>query len=305
MAMLLAQEFSRPTRLQPLQSAPWQLAGVPVFMKREDERDAVLGGNKWCKLAGHLEAAAAAGQRRLVSVGGLWSNHLHALAHAGQRFGFETVGLVRGEAAAMTPMLHDAQAAGMTLEFVSRTAFRERHDAAWQQEIVQRFGPCRFIPEGGAGPDSRQGLHLLADELSQQLAGPVLLALPVGSGTTLTGLRRHLPSRFTLWGFRAFADKTLMQRMRDAVGDDLYGEWQLYDTEAMRSHRELPSVLQDFRHDFEAAENIVLDPVYTLRMMARLQGLLSEGRVPAGTTVVALHTGGLQGRRGHGLALAA
>jgi 1-aminocyclopropane-1-carboxylate deaminase len=305
MDMLRAHEFSTPTRLQLLESAVWQPAGIRVFMKREDARDAVLGGNKWCKLAGHLEAAAAAGQRRLVSVGGLWSNHLHALAHAGQRFGFATVGIVRGEAVAMTDMLREAQAAGMALEFVSRSEFRERHDTEWQQTLEQRFGPCRFIPEGGAGEASLPGLKQLADELAQQIDGPVLLALPVGSGTTLAGLRRFLPSRFTLWGFQSFADKTLAHRIGHALADDEFGAWHLQDTDAMRSHRELPVALQDFCRDFERAENIALDPVYTLRMMARLQALLSEGRVPAGTTVVALHTGGLQGRRGHGLALAA
>lgn len=305
MAMLLAQEFSTPTRLQPLQAAGWQAGGLPVFMKREDERDAVLGGNKWCKLAGHLEAAAESGHRRLVSVGGLWSNHLHALAHAGQRFGFETVGLVRGEASAMTDMLREARAAGMTLEFVSRTQFRERHEVEWQQRLEQRFGPCRFIPEGGAGAASLQGLKHLADEMARQLDGPVLLALPVGSGTTLAGLRRFLPSRFTLWGFQSFADKALAHRISAALAGEACGDWTLHHTVAMRSHRELPAALRDFCRDFEKTENMALDPVYTLRMMARLQVLLSEGRVPRGMTVLALHTGGLQGRRGHGLALAA
>lgn len=305
MAMLSASEFSTPTRLQPLQAAIWQQQGMRVFMKREDERDALLGGNKWCKLLGHLQAAAGAGHRRLVSVGGLWSNHLHALAHAGQRFGFETIGIVRGAREHMTDTLREAEAAGMTLVFVARGEFRERHEKEWQQQLEQRFAPCAFIPEGGAGEGSLPGLACLAEEIMQQLSGPVLLALPVGSGTTLAGLRRFLPERFTLWGFQAFADKGLQARIESGLTGVDTGSWSLLATEAMRSHRELPASLQAYARSFQASENIALDPVYTLRMMARLQALISAGRLPAGATVLALHTGGLQGRRGHGLALAA
>ncbi len=303
MAMWQADEFSVPTRLQRLQGKTWQQQGMQVFMKREDERDALLGGNKWCKLLGHLEQARADGIRHLVSVGGLWSNHLHALAHAGQRYGFATTGLVRGEADRITPTLREAQAAGMQLEFLSAENYRQRHEPGWQAAVCAGRGAARFIPEGGAGELALPGLSLLAAEIGQQLPGPVRLAVAAGSGTTLAGLRRALPARFCLLGFQAFADAGLHGRIAAMAGST--AGWSLQETEGMRQHASLPARLAAFRQDFEQEEGIALDTVYTVRMMSRLADMVRAGSIPAGSLVLALHTGGLQGRRGHFPALAA
>lgn len=302
--MLLATEFSVPTRLQPLQGASWRTRGIRVFMKREDERDAVFGGNKWCKLAGHLAVARAQGVHRLVGLGGRWSNHLHALAHAGQRFGFETVGLVRGDAC-MTPMLEDAQAAGMHLEFVSRRDYRGRHGGDWESHVAAGHAPCLVIPEGGAGAAALPGLAVLAAELEAQTSGAVTLTVPVGSGATLAGLASALPARFTVLGFQAYADAGLEARIAGLCASRPGARWQLLSTVAMRSHRVLPPDLARFITTFEDGEGIPLDPVYTVRMMVQLQALMHGGAISGGTTIVALHTGGLQGRRGHHLPLAA
>lgn len=301
MTMFPLDAFTQPVRLQPLQGSEWSLRGIRVVIKREDERDVLLGGNKWCKLAGYLALAREQGLPRLLSAGGIWSNHLHALAHAGQRFGFETVGVVRGKPEQMTAMLEDAALAGMQLEFVSRESYRQRHEAEWQQHFANKFGPSLIIPEGGAGAPALPGLALLAKEIAAQTPGSVILAVPAGSGTTLAGLRAALPSRFTVWGFQAFADAGLSTRLQLALADSDSSSWHLFSTQAMRAHRELATGLAVFLQSFELSEGIPLDPVYTVRMLARLRGLIADGTVPDGSTVIAVHTGGLQGRRGHDL----
>lgn len=296
--------FSFPTRLQRLQGDMWSQRGIQVFMKREDERDPLLGGNKWCKLLGHFEQAAADGVQHLLSVGGLWSNHLHALAHAGQRYGIATTGIVRGDAEHMTLTLREAEAAGMRLRFVSREEFRRRHELAWQNQQCVVTGAQRFIPEGGAGVESFAGLSLLAREVERQMPGDFLFAVATGSGTTLAGLRRALPARVSLCGFQAFADAALPARIAGMI-DDAQARWSLQETVAMRRHTGLPEALAHFMQNFEQQENIPLDPVYTVRMMARLAEQIEIGKVPDGSRIVALHSGGLQGRRGHSLQLAA
>jgi 1-aminocyclopropane-1-carboxylate deaminase len=314
--------FLTQTRLQRLQGAPWNHRGIRVFIKREDERDNAsggqLGGNKWCKLMGYLALAQEQGITRLVSMGGLWSNHLHALAFAGKRFGFETTGIVRGESAQLTPALRDAQAAGMQLEFVSRETYRSRHDNEWQQFFAQKFGPCLMIPEGGAGQPSLAGLALLAKEITEQsiklsaaenaqypVLSPVVLALPVGSGTTLMGLCQYLPGDMNVWGFQAFTDATLSTRIHAALPAVPVSSCSLFHTEAMKAHHKLSPSLLSFMRAFEQNESIALDPVYTVRMMSRLQTMIETGEVADNTTVLAVHTGGLQGRRGHDMTLAA
>lgn len=301
MVMFLLDAFTQAVRLQPLQGSEWALRGIRVVIKREDERDVLLGGNKWCKLAGHLALARERKLSRLLSVGGIWSNHLHALAHAGQRFGFETVGVVRGSQEQMTPMLQEAAAAGMHLEFVSRDAYRSRNETGWQLHFSEKYGPCLYIPEGGAGTPAMPGLALLANEIAVQTSGPAIVAIAAGSGTTLAGLRAALPSRFTVWGFQAFADAGLSARLQLALADTDPRSWRLFSTQAMRAHRKLTPELAGFMQSFESTEGIPLDPVYTVRMLLRLRSLIADGTVPDGSTVIALHTGGLQGRRGHDL----
>jgi 1-aminocyclopropane-1-carboxylate deaminase len=98
---------------------------VVIEVLRADLIDAQLSGNKYFKLLPNLTAARNAGSNVLLSFGGPWSNHLHALAAAGARYGFQTIGLVRGEPQS-TACLADAVRWGMHVHFISRTAYRRR-----------------------------------------------------------------------------------------------------------------------------------------------------------------------------------
>ena len=70
-----------------------------VTLLRLDSGGGLAPGNKSFKLLGNLAAARRLGLRRLLSFGGAWSNHLHALAALGAEQGFATVGIVRGDEA--------------------------------------------------------------------------------------------------------------------------------------------------------------------------------------------------------------
>ena len=99
-------------RLAPVQRLNWQLAeecGLEVVMRREDLLHPRLGGNKFYKLAGHIDAFRRSGAHCLLSFGGAFSNHLYALAAAGHELGIPTVGIVRGERPkSLSPTLQDA-----------------------------------------------------------------------------------------------------------------------------------------------------------------------------------------------------
>lgn len=294
--------LSTPTPLARLSGERWQ---GRVWIKQEYLRDDELGGNKWCKLLGHLCAAREHGFEHVLSVGGSWSNHLHALALAGRRFGLATTGLVRG-GPVDTEMLRDAKAAGMKIEFVSRGDYRLRNDPEQLARLASMYPSTWIIPEGGQGAAGMVGLSALAKEIVGQVEGDVVMAVPVGSGTTFAGLVNALPSRFHVLGFQSFRDEMLMERIHGALSSEGAGAtWQLCETSGSRSHRVLPSPLLELMGDFEREEGIPLDPVYTVRMMDAIGQMLERDCLPSHSTIIALHTGGLQGRRGHGLALAA
>jgi 1-aminocyclopropane-1-carboxylate deaminase len=55
-------------------------------------------------------------------------------------------------------------------------------------------------------------------------------------------------------------------------------------------------VLHDFMQAFEAKNGMLLDPVYTAKLLYAIYELARQGHFADGATVVAVHTGGLQGR---------
>ncbi|MBK7587744.1 MAG: hypothetical protein IPI22_05115 [Bacteroidetes bacterium] len=68
-----------------------------IDLLRLDLWHPAISGNKWFKLKYNLEQARKENKRGLLSFGGAYSNHLHALAYAGKEFSFHTVGIIRGE----------------------------------------------------------------------------------------------------------------------------------------------------------------------------------------------------------------
>ena len=172
---------------------PWLAqAQVEVAVLRLDLIDTLISGNKWFKLAHHLAAASDAGAQGVISLGGAHSNHLHALAAAGKRFGFATVGLLRGHRA-QTPTIEDVQAFGMQLHWLGYGGYRARHEAGFWQLWLAQYPGFYPIPEGGGGVSGALGCAGLPSMVRDQLShlgwddyhGWWLAA---GTGTTVAGL---------------------------------------------------------------------------------------------------------------------
>ena len=131
--------------LHPL-TLPWlQSADVEAAILRLDLIDPLISGNKWFKLRHHLAQAHEAGAPGLISLGGSHSNHLHALAAAGKRFGFATAGLLRGHAQD-TPTVRDLQTLGMHVYWLGYGGYRARHEAGFWQPWQARYPGWPCIP---------------------------------------------------------------------------------------------------------------------------------------------------------------
>jgi len=269
---------------------------------RLDLQDSLAPGNKRYKLQGNLLTAQARGVRALVSFGGAWSNHLHALAAVGHESGYATVGIVRGDVGvAESAMLADARAWGMTIVRVSRTEYRRRNEPDYLRQIQRRFTPCLLIPEGGGNAQGVRGCTGIAS-LLLSLALPLRkILIPVGTGTTLAGVAAGLGEGYEVLGVSALKGATdleaRVQQSLLALSAQQCASWQILHDEHCGGFARVSPELREFILAFEAVHGVPLDPVYTGKMMLAIHNRLRSGEW-GDEPLLAVHTGGLQGRRG-------
>jgi 1-aminocyclopropane-1-carboxylate deaminase len=282
------------------------VAGVAmgnVSLLRLDTGGGLAPGNKHFKLTGNLAEARRLGIGRLVSFGGPWSNHLHALAAVGAEQGFATVGIVRGdEDTGESPMLADARGWGMQVVRVSRAAYRQRLDPDYLCQLRGRFAPCLLIPEGGANEAGVRGCMAIAERLKAEAPGFHRVLLPVGTGTTLAGVVAGLGSDCEVFGVSALRGAAdLEQRVGQALASITAApsaRWQILHHDHCGGFARVSAGLQEFMLAFEATQGVALEPVYTGKMMYAIHQRLRSGEWRADEPLLAIHTGGLQGRRG-------
>lgn len=289
----LARQLAQLVRCSPVQwvNDPFpEPVNIRLALKRDDLLHPLVSGNKWRKLKYNLLAARAQGYTTLLTFGGAYSNHLYATAAAGQVFGFKTIGVVRGEELAgkpLNPTLAFCQASGMDLHFVSRADYQRKQDAGFLAELVEQTGPCYLVPEGGTNALAIQGTAEMLPELVTQLSyTPAYVCCPVGTGGTVAGLAQSAPQETTVLGFLSLKlPAPLPAPGWTPVMDYHFGGYA----------KTTPELLQFIRL-FEQKTGVLLEQVYTGKMLYGIYDLARQGYFPSGATVVAVHTGGLQGR---------
>jgi len=268
-------------------------------VKRLDLTHPVISGNKWYKLRHNLTAAREQGHHTLLSFGGAYSNHIHALAGAGKQFGFNTIGVIRGEPyAPLNPTLQYAVEQGMQLHYLNRVDYRNKHTLEIIETLRQRFGNFYLLPEGGSNMLAVKGVSELVAELPGELD---VLACACGTGATLAGLIHGLAGDKQALGVAVLKGAGFLeqdiQMLLQQTGNPPPQNWRLaLDYHCGGYAKTIPELLA-FIHEFEARHQLPLEPTYTGKLMWALMTMVERGEFPRGTTLVALHSGGLQGRR--------
>ncbi|QIL89357.1 pyridoxal-phosphate dependent enzyme [Microbulbifer sp. SH-1] len=308
-------ELSLDAFIEAARNVPYQqirsdlFPGIDLWIRRDDLIDPLISGNKAYKLIYNLLEARAQGKDTIITCGGAWSNHIHATAAAGQRFGFRTVGVIRGERPpVLSAMLQDAVRFGMSLHFVPRKLYRERNESHFLTQIGIAQERYWYIPEGGANDLGAKGVALLADIIRE--TSPVAFDecwVACGTGLTLGALAARIPDRTSLTGvpvlkaadsirksveMRAAADGRELRI--NLIEDAHHGGYGKYNAALLRTQKEC-----------EFIGGLGLDHVYTAKLVwagakaidrperKRFTRWLDE--LPR---ILLLHTGGLQGRRG-------
>lgn len=287
-----------PAPLQRLHLSWLTAAGIEAAILRLDLIDPLISGNKWFKLQHHLLAAQAAGHEGLISLGGAHSNHLHALAAAGKRLGFTTVGLLRGHAQ-QTPTVIDLQAMGMTLHWLGYQGYRERHAPSFWEPWLARYPRLMPVPEGGGGVLGARGCASLREQVNAQL--PALgwddfdsWWLAVGTGTTLAGLVLAEGGRRWVHGAMAVPlGHGVHEQVTALCGAEGYS---LLDA-SRGGFARMDDGLLAFMGLAGQESGVPLEPVYTAKALWALREAVGRGELKQGARLVFVHTGGLQGWR--------
>ncbi len=269
--------------------------GIELWMKRDDLLHPIVSGNKWRKLKYVLNDALSVEAQRLISMGGAYSNHLHALAYVGHCLGLPTAAYIRGECPKhLNPSLVDMQQWGMRLHYVTRSDYqllRQQGLASYQQGDY-------WIPEGGSLTPALQGVAELLTEIDIDYD---VLCVPCGTATTLAGLVSALPDTKKIIGFAALKGAGFLvddvQKMLNKVACH-NNDWLVNLNYHFGGFAKTKPELHDFIDDFEQQQQILLEPIYTGKMLYGIYDLIKQGYFQAGQRIIALHTGGLQGKRG-------
>lgn len=283
----------------PLQvlDVPWlRQAEVEVRVLRLDLLDVALSGNKWFKLSGYLQWLQQVGAKGLLSVGGPHSNHLHALAAAGQRLGIPCVGLLRG-APQDTPTVRDLQAFGMQLHWLSYGEYRHRYRADFWAHWRARYPDYLGIPEGGSGWPGIFACKDIASLVPEWTFDGWWLGC--GTGATLAGIVLGDLMEHTVYGALAgpLRHQVPQQVAAWLAEAGVAGRRPVWVEACRRGFGRADAQLQAFMTETEQLTGLPLEPVYTAKALLALREWVTTGQVPAGSRLVFVHTGGLQGRR--------
>ncbi|GAA0784397.1 pyridoxal-phosphate dependent enzyme [Marinobacterium sediminicola] len=239
----------------------------------------------------------------LLSFGGAWSNHLHALAYAGHSLGIKTIGIVRGEPEyAANAMLSDARRWGMQLEFVTRDEYRRRYDSDYHDRLRARYGAIRVIPEGGTNVAAVHSVQEIWGLPALKHAACDYMVTAVGTGGTLAGLVAGRPAGAKVLGVPVLKyGERLLQDVKlllESTGVDQDAGWSLIPDGHLGGYARLSPELARTLVEIEQRYQLPLDPVYTVKAFMALVRHVLRGGIGRGSHVILLHTGGLQGRRG-------
>lgn len=271
---------------------------------RLDKVHPFISGNKWFKLKHHLLAAYASEHNHVLSFGGPYSNHLHALAFAGKHYGFKTTAIVRGHEPApehLSPTLKDCLSWGMKLSWMNRQDYR-RFAVAGNVSTVQGLYPDAYIvPEGGEGQAGLQGMRELMERFFDELdEGYDLIVTPVGSGTTMAGILAAAPVRQRVVGVSALKGAfDLSDRVEQYLPRRNVNDIEIWHDYHQGGFAKMTPLLQRFISEVHQRYGVLLDPIYTGKAMYALVHKFAHHKLEDDVRALLLHTGGLQGWRGY------
>ena len=284
-----------------IQNIPLINSSVELFIKREDLIHPFVSGNKFRKLKYNLLQAKAENQTTLITFGGAFSNHIAATAFAGKENNFKTIGIIRGEELRTkineNPTLQFAKQCGMQLEFVTREEYRNKESLEFIENLKQKFGNFYLIPEGGTNQLAVKGCE---ETLNEDDFIYDYICVCVGTGGTISGIINNSFCHQKILGFPALKGDFLQ---KDICKFATNNNWELITNYHFGGYGKITDELISFINSFYKDYKILLDPIYTGKMVFGVIDLINKNYFPDNSKILIIHTGGIQGIEGINLKL--
>jgi 1-aminocyclopropane-1-carboxylate deaminase len=268
--------------------------GLKVFIKRDDLIHPIISGNKWRKLKYILQQAQAKNKTHLTTFGGAYSNHLLATAAAAAKFGFKATGIIRGEQV-QNNTLFLCKLHGMQLIFTDRESYRDK------QALFNRFfgddEQAFFIDEGGASAEGAKGCSELINELTETYDD---IFCACGTGTTAAGIINGITNNDLNTRLNAIPVFKNGGFIKDEIDRFLTtpASYALHTGYHFGGYGKTTPQLIHFIKQFVATTGILIEPVYTGKMLYAVYDLATKDHFKPGSKILAIHSGGLWGLLG-------
>lgn len=294
------------SELQPLHHPLFTHHNVLVHIKRDDLIHPIISGNKWRKLKYNLDHVKQSSNfNGVLSFGGSYSNHIHALAFACYHQKLPCIAIIRGEINnANNFTLTWARHWGMKLHFVDRKTYRRRHNTDYLVQLQHEYPNYFIVPEGGSNTLAIPGVAEIMSELNQQTEFDTLIT-SVGSGGTLAGLisgdKENGDVEHKLLGVAVLKDANyLVEEVKILLPPKAkqHNNWQILTNFHCGGYAKFSPEDAQRILEFNQITNVEFEPVYSGKMVLALLDLLEQGYFKTGERIVLLHTGGMQGLGG-------
>lgn len=265
---------------------------IQLFIKRIDLIHPFISGNKYYKLKYNLLEAEKQKKNTILTFGGAYSNHIEATAFAAKEKGFKSIGIIRGEETfPLNDTLSFAKENGMQIHYVSREEYGKKQTESFIAKLKDTFGSFYLIPEGGTNTFAIKGTSEILEEEDHDF-----VCCAIGTGGTISGIINSANNNQKILGFSAI--KGSWDLKKDITNWTTNENWQLIEDYNFGGFAKISDELISFITDFYKTQNIPLDAIYTGKMLFGLFDMINKDYFRKGSSILSIHTGGLQGNRG-------
>lgn len=294
-----------------------------LFVLRLDDVHPTATGNKWFKLLFNLTSSLNSGDQ-VLTFGGAFSNHLASFVTSALSRNLRPICVIRGEELSVDSnlLLSSLAQLGAELIFISRENYKHKYSQSMLKMYREQVGDFLLIPEGGANIQGDLGCCLVAKYV---LASEFVfsdLYLASGTGATSAGLIAGLEY------FSSFSGDSFKRPLVHSVSM-FKGGWMEDEIDAKVSqlreclvlpphasgvvskvsyrvetlshqarYGQLTSSLFDFICNTFDASGLLLDPVYTAKVLLHIKQQAEHGLIN-NKKVLFVHTGGISGWLGY------